>query len=45
MKIMCISREKAFNCSGTSTMAYADHIHHGVLSSVRHSDMDSTGPR
>jgi hypothetical protein len=44
MMMKCISREKAFNCSGTSIAVYVDHIHHGVLSLARHSDMESTSP-
>jgi hypothetical protein len=45
MMMKCISKEYAFNCSRISIVAYADCIHHDVLSSERHSDMDSTSPR
>jgi hypothetical protein len=44
MMMKLISRE-AFNYLRIFTAAYADHIHHDVLSSAKHSDMNSIGPR
>jgi hypothetical protein len=35
--------KRVFNYSETFTTAYVDHIHHGIQSSVKHSDMDFTG--
>jgi hypothetical protein len=45
MMMKCISWEEDIQFFGTFIVAYADRNHHGVLSSAKHSDMDSIGPQ
>jgi hypothetical protein len=45
MMMKCVSREEGIQLLQDIQSAYVYHTHHGVLSSVKHSDMDSTNPQ